>query len=134
MRWATWLLLLVVGCQPDPEFVTVENLTVGVQIQSKTDRNWQKVSLRRLYEVPREPDVVLYNPGGPIVSGPDGSFYCRDAGDLKIKRFDEDGNFVQAYGGFGEVHIPAMWATRSVLKWATESDPSGPPNPAHVGH
>ena len=90
------------GCQPDPEFVTVGDLTVEVQLQSKTDRNWQKVSLRRLYEVPREPDVVLYNPGGPIIPGPDGSFFCRDAGDLKIKRFDEDGNFVQAYGGIGE--------------------------------
>ena len=101
MRWATWLLLLVVGCQPDPEIVTVGDLTVEVQLQSKTDRNWQEVSLRRLYEVPREPDVVLYKPG-PIISGPDGSFYCRDSGDLKIKRFDVDGNFIQAYGGVGE--------------------------------
>ena len=101
MRWATWLLLLVVGCQPDPEFVSVGDLTVAVQLQSKADRDWQKVSLRRLYEVPREPGVVLYNPG-PIFVGPDGSFYCRDFGDLKIKRFDEDGTFVQAYGAIGE--------------------------------
>ena len=45
MRWATWLLLLVVGCQPDPEFVSAGDLTVEVQLQSQADRNWQEVSL-----------------------------------------------------------------------------------------
>ena len=98
---AVWLLLLLAGCQPDPEIVVIGDLTVEVQLQSRTDRNWRHVSLRRLYEVPREPDVVLYNPG-PIISGPDGTWYCIDFGDLKIKRFDQVGNFVQAYGGNGE--------------------------------
>lgn len=98
---AVWLLLLLAGCQPDPEIVVIGDLTVEVQLQSRTDRNWQQVSLRRLYEVPREPDVVLYKPG-PIIPGPDGTWYCIDFGDLKIKRFDQDGNFVQAYGGIGE--------------------------------
>lgn len=74
---------------------------VEVQPQSTADRNWQNVSLRRLYGVPGEPAVVLYNPG-PIISGPDGFSYCRDYGDLKIKQFDEDGNFTQAYVGIGE--------------------------------
>ena len=102
IRRAFWILLLVAaGCQPDPEIVTIGDLTVEVQLQSRTDRTWQKVSLRRLYEVPRAQDVVLYQPGR-IISAPDGSFYCRDFGDLKIKRFDQDGNFVQAYGGIGE--------------------------------
>ena len=102
IRRAFWILLLVAaGCQAGPEIVTVGDLAVEVQLQSRTDRNWQKVSLRRLYEVPREPDVMLYKPG-LIISGPDGSFYCMDWGDLKIKRFDQDGNFVQAYGGIGE--------------------------------
>ena len=98
---AAWLLLLLAGCQPDPEVVTIGDLTVEVQLQSRTNRNWQKVSLRRLYEAPREPDVVLYKPGH-IISAPDGSFYCIDWGDLKIKRFDHDGNFIQSYGGIGE--------------------------------
>ena len=100
MRHAAWILLLA-GCQPDPDTIFIGDLTIEVQVQSRTDRNWQEVSLRRLYEVPREPDVLLYRPGR-ITSGPDGSFYCIDHGDLKIKRFDEDGNFIQAYGGIGE--------------------------------
>ena len=101
MRRTIWLPLLLAACQPDPGIVPVGDLTVEVQPQSKADRNWQKVSFRRLYEVPREPGVVLYNPG-PVISGSDGSFYCRDHGDLRIKRFGEDGNFIQAYGGIGE--------------------------------
>ena len=96
-----WLILAAVGCNSDTEYVTVEGLALSIQLQARVEREWQQVSLRQLYEVPRESGIELYR-RGPFTIGPDGALYFRDIGDMKIKHFDADGYFKHSYGRLGE--------------------------------
>ena len=83
------------------EYVTFGELAIPIQAQAGIEREWQQVSLRQLYELPREPGIELYMPG-PFTLGSDGALYYMDPGDMKIKHFDADGYFKQSYGGLGE--------------------------------
>ena len=98
---ALWLLLAAGGCNSGTEYATVEGLAIPIQLQTSVEREWREVSLRKLYEVPRESGIELYD-GGAFTIGPDGALYFRDHGDMKIKRFDADGYFKQSYGRLGE--------------------------------
>ena len=100
--WGTlWLLLAATGCNSDTEYVTVEGFAMPIQRQASVEREWREVSLRQLYEVPREAGIELYR-RGPFTIGPDGALYFRDIGDMKIKQFDADGYFKHSYGRLGE--------------------------------
>ena len=96
-----WLLLAAIGCNSGTGYVTFEGLAMPIQLQASVEREWRQVSLRQLYEVPREPGIDLYMPG-PFTIGSDGALYYMDSGDMKIKHFDADGFFKQSYGGLGE--------------------------------
>ena len=96
-----WLLLAATGCNSDTEYVTVEGFAMPIQPQESVERRWQQVSLRQLYELPRESGIYLYR-RGPITIGSDGALYYRDPGDMKVKHFDADGFFKHSYGGLGE--------------------------------
>ena len=102
VKWgAVWLLFVITGCNSGAEYVTLEGLAVPIQLQANVEREWRQVSLRQLYEVPRESGIELYMPG-PFRIGSDGALYYMDPGDMKIKHFDADGYFKQSYGGLGE--------------------------------
>ena len=101
VRGVLVLMLIATGCNSDTEYVTVEGLAMPIQLQASVEREWRQVSLRQLYEVPREPGIDLYMPG-PFTIGSDGALYYMDPGDMKIKHFDADGYFKQSYGGLGE--------------------------------
>lgn len=102
VKWgALWLLLVTTGCNSGTEYVTLEGLAIPVQLQANVEREWRQVSLRQLYEVPRESGIELYMPG-PFRIGSDGALYYMDPGDMKIKHFDADGYFKHSYGGLGE--------------------------------
>ncbi|MDE2826443.1 MAG: hypothetical protein OXL40_03915 [Bacteroidota bacterium] len=94
-------MLVATGCNSDTGHVTVEGLSMPVQRQTSIEREWREVSLRQLYEVPRESGIELYR-RGPFTIGPDGALYFRDIGDMKIKQFDADGYFKHSYGRLGE--------------------------------
>ena len=104
-KLVTWsalrLLLAAAGCNSDTRYATVEGLAVPIQLQTSVERELRQVSLRKLYEVPRDSSVALYTRGSFTI-GSDGALYYMDHGDKKIKRFDADGNFKQSYGGLGE--------------------------------
>ena len=102
VKWgAAWLLLVITGCNSGGEYATLEGFAVPVQRQASVEREWREVSLRQLYEVPRDSGIELYAPG-PFTIGSDGALYYMDIVDLKIKHFDADGYFKQSYGGPGE--------------------------------
>ena len=102
VAWAMiWLILAGVGCNSGTEYVTVEGLALPILPQVSIERKWQQVSLRQLYEVPRESGIELYR-RGLFTIGPDGALYFMDSGDMKIKHFDADGYFNQSYGRLGE--------------------------------
>ena len=95
---------LTAGCRSDPEVllpVQVPGLIIPAQPQEIGERQWIDVSLRELYRIPRDTSVTLYMPG-PFRIGPHGSLFYIDPGDMKIKQFDRDGNYVQSFGGRGE--------------------------------
>lgn len=95
---------LTAGCRSDSEVllpVEVPGLIIPAQPQDIGERQWIDVSLRELYRIPRDTSVTLYMPG-PFRIGPHGSLFYIDPGDMKIKQFDRDGNFVQSFGGRGE--------------------------------
>ncbi len=96
-----WLLLAATGCNSDTEYVTVEGFAMPIQRQASVEREWRQVSLRQLYEVPREAGIELPK-RGPFTIGPDGALYFRDDADMKIMHFDADGFFKQSYGRHGE--------------------------------
>ena len=96
-----WLILAATGCNSDTEYVTVEGLAMPIKLQASVEREWRQVSLRQLYEVPRESGIDLYMPG-PFTIGSDGALYYMDPGDMKIKHFNADGYFKQSYGGLGD--------------------------------
>lgn len=96
-----WLLLAAIGCNTGTEYVNVEGLAMPIQLQASVEREWRQVSLRQLYEMPRESGIALYMPG-PFTIGSDGALYYMDPGDMKIKQFDADGYFKQSYGRHGE--------------------------------
>ena len=102
VKWgALWLLLVTTGCNSGTECVTLEGLAIPIQLQASVEREWRQVSLRQLYEVPRDSGIELFAPG-PFTIGSDGALYYMDIVDMKIKHFDADGYFKQSYGGPGE--------------------------------
>ncbi|MDE2826444.1 MAG: hypothetical protein OXL40_03920 [Bacteroidota bacterium] len=102
VAWAMlWYILVATGCNSGTEYVTVEGLAVPIQPQASVGREWRQVSLRQLYEMPRESGIELYR-RGLFTIGADGSLYYMDTGDMKIKHFNADGYFKQSYGGLGE--------------------------------
>ena len=96
-----WCILAAVGCNSGTEYVTFEGLAMPLQPQASVEREWQQVSLRQLYVVPRESGIKIYR-RGLFTIGPDGALYFMDPGDMKIKHFDADGYFMQSYGRLGE--------------------------------
>ena len=98
---ALWFLLVTVGCSSDTDYATVEGLAVPIKLQTSVERELRQVSLRQLYEVPRDSSIDLYTRGSFTI-GTDGALYYMDHGDVKIKHFDADGYFKQSYGGLGE--------------------------------
>ena len=95
------LFLLLGACRPTREWGSIEGLTIVAQRQTVSERNWEEVSLRELFVMPREPDVLLLT-AGPIEVDAQGYMYIMDVGDMTIKRFDPNGHYVAAYGGRGE--------------------------------
>ena len=96
-----WVILAAVGCNSGTEYVTVEGLAVPIQLQASAERELRQVSLRQLYEMPRESGVELYMPG-PFTIGSNGALFYMDPGDMKIKHFNADGYFKHSYGKLGE--------------------------------
>ena len=92
--------IVTTGCNSGTEYATLEGFAIPIQLQAGVEREWRQVSLRQLYEVPRESGIELSAPA-PFTIGSDGALYYMDFVDMKIKHFDADGYYKQSYGGPG---------------------------------
>ncbi len=81
----------------------VQSLSLpSVTMQQVQERIWRDVNLQLLFELSPEPDIVLYNPQGAIADA-EGNIYVADLGDLTVKRFGPNGQYINSYGvGIGQ--------------------------------
>lgn len=85
------------ACNARQDTVVVEGLTLDVNRQQVGERIWADVSLVPLHELPMEPDVYLVRPQTIKVDA-NGNVYVMDWGDMTVKRFNADGEYMTTYG------------------------------------
>ena len=99
--WAQLVFLLCTflfgACNARQDTVVVEGLTLDVNRQQVGERIWAAVSLVPLHELPMEPDVDLLRPQ-TIRLDANGSVFVMDWGDMTVKRFNADGEYMTTYG------------------------------------
>ena len=115
------VIVLIGSCSPAnenaPAGVTTLSLPT-ITMQQMLDRVWPDINLRPLFELPTEPDILLYNPGGARVDN-NGNIYVADLGVMKMSRFDSSGQYSTSYGaGIGEA--PGEFI--SIMDWRAVGD------------
>ena len=69
----------------------------SVTTQKTQNRVWSKVELRKLFQLPDQPDTMLYYPGA-VIADRQNNIYIVDFGIYKVFRFDPDGQYITSYG------------------------------------
>lgn len=100
------VLLLTASCRIDEvenrESIHIDQVVFSVEEQSSEERTWRDASFDRLFSVPIDPEVQLYNPGRMAVDK-NGNLYVADLSTLQTFRFDSTGKHVRLYGvGIGD--------------------------------
>ncbi len=66
--------------------------------QQTSERVWEPVSVSRMFELPMEEEIMLYDPQWIIPDSTNGDMYVVDYGVYQILRFDSTGNYIMSYG------------------------------------
>ena len=85
------------ACTSPSETVSVKGLLVSVESQPVSERVWEDVSLRKLHDLPRDANMILFKPTATRTDTMN-NVYVMDFGDMKVKRFDPFGKHVATYG------------------------------------
>lgn len=128
--WRVWIglgticftvVFLMGSCSPANEDLSDAATSLSlpsVTMQQKQERVWPDINLGPLFELPTEPDSLLYNPVGARADN-NGNIYVVDYGVMKVRRFDSSGRSAGSYGmGVGEG--PGEFV--NILDWGVTSD------------
>lgn len=87
--------------------------------QQTRERVWENVSLSRMFELPVEEEIMLYDPQW-IILDTNGDMYVVDYGAYQILRFDSAGNYIMSYGS-GAGSAPGEFLSISSVEVASDS-------------
>jgi hypothetical protein len=87
--------------------------------QQTSERVWKPVSVSRLFELPVEEEIMLYNPLW-VVQDTNGDVYVVDYGAYQIFRFDSKGNYIMSYGS-GAGSAPGEFVSIASVEVASDS-------------
>ena len=98
------------------------------QEQQARERVWKSVSLSKMFELPGDGEIVLYDPQY-VIPDNNGDIYVVDYGTYEILRFDADGNYIMSYGD-GVGRGPGEFISITSVEVAADSiiyvaDPNG---------
>ena len=97
------------------EFLLLEK----AEEQQTQERDWKSVSVSRMFELPADGEVMLYNPQY-IIPGSNGDVYVVDYGVYQIFRFDSEGNYIMSYGS-GAGRAPGEFVNITNVEVASDS-------------
>lgn len=93
--------------------------------QQTRERVWENVSVSKMFELPADEEIMLYDPQY-IIQDTNGDMYVVDYGAFQILRFDSEGNYIMSYGsGVGSapgefVSISSVQVTSDSLIYVTD--------------
>ena len=97
------------------EFLLLEK----AEEQQTQERDWKSVSVSRMFELPADGEIMLYNPQY-IIPGSNGDVYVVDYGVYQILRFDSKGNYIMSYGS-GAGRAPGEFVNITNVEVASDS-------------
>ena len=98
-RYTVLICFFVLSCSSGEgeatfgEFLLLEK----AEEQLTKERVWKSVSVSRMFELPADEEIMLYDPQY-IIPGSNGDVYVVDYGVYQILRFDSEGNYIMSYG------------------------------------
>ena len=87
--------------------------------QQTRERVWKSVSVSRMFELPGDEEIMLYDPQY-IVPDTNGDMYVVDYGAYQILRFDSTGNYIMSYGS-GAGSAPGEFLSIGGVEVASDS-------------
>ena len=105
------------------EFLLLEK----AEEQQTQERDWKSVSVSKMFELPADEEIMLYDPQY-IIPDTNGDMYVVDYGAYQILRFDSKGNYIMSYGsGAGSapgefLSIPSVEVASDSLIYVTDSN------------
>ncbi len=98
-RYIVLICFFVLSCSsgegeaPSGDFSFLEK----AEEQQTGERVWENVSVSRMFELPADEEIMLYDPQW-IIPDTNGDMYVVDYGAYHILRFDSTGNYIMSYG------------------------------------
>ena len=87
--------------------------------QLTKERVWKSVSVSRMFELPADEEIMLYDPQY-IIPDTNGDMYVVDYGAYQILRFDSQGNYIMSYGS-GAGSAPGEFLSIGGVEVASDS-------------
>ena len=87
--------------------------------QQTRERVWKSVSVSRMFELPGDEEIMLYDPQY-IIPDTNGDMYVVDYGAYQILRFDSKGNYIMSYGS-GAGRAPGEFINITNVEVASDS-------------
>lgn len=117
--------LLTACSSGEPEIPNPYNLTTDLRGTPSIERTWVEPAVARVASLSGGPNYTLYNPT-EVQIGDDGRIYVFDYGNMTVKGFTPDGEYVATYGrGKGRapgqfVNMPDLGVRRDSLVYVVD--------------
>ena len=127
-RYTVLICFFVLSCNSGEHEATFGDFLFleKAEEQQTRERVWEDVPVSRMFELPRDEEIMLYDPQY-IIPDTNGDVYVVDYGAYQILRFDSEGNYIMSYGSGpgsapGEfVDIPSVEVASDSLIYVTDS-------------
>ena len=87
--------------------------------QQTRERVWENVSVSKMFELPADEEIMLYDPQ-LVIPDTNGDMYVVDYGTFQILQFDSEGNYIMSYGS-GVGSAPGEFVSISGVQVASDS-------------
>ncbi len=120
-RYIALVCFFVLSCSSGEDEATLGKFLFleKAEEQQTMERVWEPVSVSRMFELPVEEEMMLYQPE-LIKQDTNGDIYFVDYGVYQILRFDSKGNYIMSYGS-GAGSAPGEFLSIGSFKIASDS-------------
>ena len=98
-RYTVLICFFVLSCSSSEDEDTFGDFLFleKAEEQQTRERVWENVSVSRMFELPGDEEIMLYDPQY-LIPDTNGDMYVVDYGAYQILRFDSKGNYIMSYG------------------------------------
>ena len=120
-RYTVLICVFVLSCSSAEEEASFGDFLFldKAEEQETGERIWKDVSVSKIFELPGDEEIMLYNPQY-IIPDTNGDMYVVDYSAYQIFRYDSDGNYIMTYGS-GVGNAPGEFVSISSVQVLSDS-------------